>query len=57
MGFCCADNGKTISAVFNGVYNDGSGTQNVELSDEAFAALEDNSSETTLTPVTWEFST
>ncbi|KAJ7454622.1 hypothetical protein B0H11DRAFT_2069227 [Mycena galericulata] len=58
---CCDDsitltyNGRTTPAVFNGIYNDGAGTQNVELSSAAFAALEDNAGQTTLSPVTWAF--
>jgi hypothetical protein len=31
------------------------GTENIELSDFAFGVLEDNSSQTTLSPVTWAF--
>ncbi|KAJ7721435.1 hypothetical protein DFH07DRAFT_946882 [Mycena maculata] len=49
-------NGKTISAVFNGIFDAGAGTENIQLSEEAFAVLEDNSGETSLSPVTWEFS-
>jgi hypothetical protein len=49
------DNGKSVQAVFNGRYDDGAGTQNIQLSSVAFAAIEDNSSQTSLSPVTWAF--
>ncbi|KAJ6594980.1 hypothetical protein B0H10DRAFT_447999 [Mycena sp. CBHHK59/15] len=58
---CCDDsitlsyNGKTTSAIFNGIYDAGAGTDNIELSSVAFAALEDNPTQTTLSPVTWVF--
>ncbi|KAJ7454623.1 hypothetical protein B0H11DRAFT_2069229 [Mycena galericulata] len=60
---CCNDeitlsyNGRTVPAVFSGICNDCFGTQNVELSAAAFGVLEDNTTETTLSPVTWAFST
>ncbi|KAJ7795873.1 hypothetical protein B0H14DRAFT_2620489 [Mycena olivaceomarginata] len=50
-----SDNGKSAPAVYNGNYDAGVGTENIELSDFAFAQLEDNSSQTTLSPVTWAF--
>ncbi|KAK7045226.1 hypothetical protein R3P38DRAFT_2883114 [Favolaschia claudopus] len=58
---CCQDsitisyNGKTVPAVFSGNYTGGAGTQNIELTDFAFGVLEDNDSQTTLSPVTWSF--
>ncbi|KAJ7096809.1 hypothetical protein C8R44DRAFT_812301 [Mycena epipterygia] len=48
-------NGKTISTVFSGIFDAGAGTENIALTPTAFALLEDNSSETTLSPVTWSF--
>ncbi|KAJ7469343.1 hypothetical protein B0H11DRAFT_2044017 [Mycena galericulata] len=60
---CCNDeitlsyNGRTIPAVFSEICNDCFGAQNVELSAAAFGVLEDNTTETTLSPVTWAFST
>lgn len=53
--FNISDNGKSVPAVYNGNYDAGAGTENIELSDFAFAQLEDNSSQTTLSPVTWAF--
>ncbi|KAJ7164339.1 hypothetical protein C8R46DRAFT_1220844 [Mycena filopes] len=50
-------NGKTVAAVFSGVYTAGAGTDNIELSQFAFGILEDNASQTSLSPVTWAFST
>ncbi|KAF7351755.1 hypothetical protein MSAN_01608800 [Mycena sanguinolenta] len=59
---CCDDqitityNGKTISAVFNGIFDDApAGTDDVQLSSFTFEQLEDDSSETSLSPVTWAF--
>ncbi|KAJ7931075.1 hypothetical protein B0H13DRAFT_1960226 [Mycena leptocephala] len=58
---CCNDaitiqyNGKSVQAIFNGRYDAGAGTQNIQLSSVAFAAIEDNSSQTSLSPVTWAF--
>jgi hypothetical protein len=49
------DNGKSVQAIFNGRYDAGAGTQNIQLSSVAFAAIEDNSSQTSLSPVTWAF--
>ncbi|KAJ7182330.1 hypothetical protein C8R43DRAFT_1100824 [Mycena crocata] len=58
---CCNEaislsyNGKSVTAIFSGIFDAGAGTQNVELSDVAFAALEDNAGQTVLSPVTWNF--
>ncbi|KAJ7355232.1 hypothetical protein DFH08DRAFT_851982 [Mycena albidolilacea] len=58
---CCFDtvtafyNSKNVTAIYAGNYDDGVGTENIELSDFAFGVLEDNSSQTTLSPVTWAF--
>ncbi|KAJ7061158.1 hypothetical protein C8F01DRAFT_1369390 [Mycena amicta] len=58
---CCQEsltvnyNGKSVSVVFNGIYDAGAGTTNIQLTQEAFAALEDNSTQTSLSPVTWAF--
>ncbi|KAJ7032168.1 hypothetical protein C8F04DRAFT_1396765 [Mycena alexandri] len=58
---CCNEeitityNGKSIAAVFNGIFDDGAGTDNIQLSAFTFAQIEDNSGETSLSPVTWAF--
>ncbi|KAJ6579962.1 hypothetical protein DFH09DRAFT_1146218 [Mycena vulgaris] len=58
---CCNDavtvtyNGKSVVAILSGRYTAGDGTQNVALSDVAFAMLEDNSGQTSLSPATWSF--
>ncbi|KAJ7676998.1 hypothetical protein DFH06DRAFT_1466330 [Mycena polygramma] len=58
---CCDEsitisfNGKSVDAVFNGIFDAGAGTQNIQLSQVAFDAIEDNSGETSLSPVTWAF--
>ncbi|KAJ6457986.1 hypothetical protein C8R45DRAFT_1032502 [Mycena sanguinolenta] len=59
---CCDDtitvtyNGKTTTAVFNGIFDAApAGTDDVQLSSFTFGQLEDNSGETSLSPVTWVF--
>ncbi|KAJ6502800.1 hypothetical protein C8R47DRAFT_216311 [Mycena vitilis] len=58
---CCDEsitisfNGESVDAVFNGIFDGGAGTQNIQLSQVAFDAIEDNSGETSLSPVTWAF--
>ncbi|KAJ7303732.1 hypothetical protein DFH08DRAFT_976905 [Mycena albidolilacea] len=58
---CCQDsitvnyNGKSVAAIFNGIFDAGAGTDNIQLSQVAFAQVEDNSSETPVSPVTWAF--
>ncbi|KAJ7445294.1 hypothetical protein FB451DRAFT_1293056 [Mycena latifolia] len=58
---CCNEaitltyNGKTTTAIFSGIYNAGAGTQNVALTDSPFDVLRDNSTQTSLSPVTWAF--
>ncbi|KAJ6616353.1 hypothetical protein B0H10DRAFT_1400212 [Mycena sp. CBHHK59/15] len=58
---CCNDAvtlsylGKSIPAVFSGIYDAGAGSQNVALSPTAFAALAGFPEETSLSPVTWSF--
>lgn len=48
------DNGKTTTVVFVGVYNDGAGTNNIQLSPFAFDVLEDFATEVLL-DVVWAF--
>ncbi|KAJ7260452.1 hypothetical protein B0H12DRAFT_1217927 [Mycena haematopus] len=58
---CCNDsitvtyNGKSVVGVFNGIYNAGAGTDNIQLSSFTFEQIRDNSGQTSLSPVTWAF--
>ncbi|KAJ7692196.1 hypothetical protein B0H17DRAFT_1061573 [Mycena rosella] len=58
---CCNEaitlsyNGKSVTAIYSGTYDAGAGTQNVALTATAFDVLEDNSGQTSLSPVTWAF--
>ncbi|KAF7359767.1 hypothetical protein MVEN_00701500 [Mycena venus] len=58
---CCQDsitvtyNGKSVTAIYNGIFDAGAGTQNIQLSQVAFAQIEDDSTETSVSPVTWAF--
>ncbi|KAF7351691.1 hypothetical protein MSAN_01602100 [Mycena sanguinolenta] len=58
---CCQDTltvehrGKTVTVILNGVFDDGEGTQNIEMSPMAFAMIADNPTDTTIGPVTWSF--
>ncbi|KAJ6514076.1 hypothetical protein DFH09DRAFT_46476 [Mycena vulgaris] len=57
---CCSDsitithNGKSTTAIFNGIFDTGAGTQNIQLSQTAFTAIEDSTTDTSLS-VTWAF--
>ncbi|KAJ7136830.1 hypothetical protein C8R44DRAFT_848352 [Mycena epipterygia] len=48
-------NGKSVPAVFSGIFDAAAGAENIALTPTAFALLADNSGETTLSPVTWSF--
>ncbi|KAF8134142.1 hypothetical protein K438DRAFT_1784073 [Mycena galopus ATCC 62051] len=59
---CCDEsitvtyNGKSVSGVFNGIFTDApAGTDDIQLSSFTFEQIEDDSSETSLSPVTWSF--
>ncbi|KAJ7249644.1 hypothetical protein C8J57DRAFT_1356355 [Mycena rebaudengoi] len=58
---CCSatvtatHNGKSVTAILSAVYDAGAGTQNIALSDVAFAQIQDTAGQTTLSPVTWAF--
>jgi ribosomal protein L25 (general stress protein Ctc) len=52
---CSKDNGKSVTAILSAVYDAGAGTQNIALSDVAFAQIQDTAGQTTLSPVTWAF--
>ncbi|KAJ7358523.1 hypothetical protein DFH08DRAFT_848627 [Mycena albidolilacea] len=58
---CCQDtiivtyNGKNVTAIFNGIFDNGAGTQNIQLSQIAFDQIKDNASQTSVSPVTWAF--
>ncbi|KAJ7652474.1 hypothetical protein DFH06DRAFT_1331101 [Mycena polygramma] len=47
--------GQNTTAVFDAIYDDGAGTDNIALSPEAFAKLAGWPGETSLTPVTWSW--
>ncbi|KAJ6550074.1 hypothetical protein B0H19DRAFT_1073965 [Mycena capillaripes] len=57
---CCTDSitithgSKSVVAVYNGNFDAGAGTQNIQLSQVAFTAIEDSTSDTSLA-VTWAF--
>ncbi|KAJ7159380.1 hypothetical protein C8R43DRAFT_1234085 [Mycena crocata] len=48
-------NGKSVTAHLSGVFDAGAGTENVALGPFTFGVLADDSSQTTLSPVTWAF--
>ncbi|KAF7351697.1 hypothetical protein MSAN_01602700 [Mycena sanguinolenta] len=58
---CCQDTvtveykGKAVTAILSGVFDDGDGTENIEMSPMAFALIADNPTDTTVGPVTWSF--
>jgi hypothetical protein len=44
---------KSVVVIFGGMFDQGKGTENIELSPMAFAMISDNPKDTTLGPVTW----
>ncbi|KAJ7760163.1 hypothetical protein B0H14DRAFT_2634267 [Mycena olivaceomarginata] len=44
---------KSVVVILGGMFDQGKGTENIELSPMAFAMISDNPTDTTLGPVTW----